>query len=165
MRRTLSILAVPVIVLAMATPAAAMKSERAAERHGFKFHRSTTTTSALVIERKASPIRRVDPGMDPLDLYPAVTVAARVRGCEPGLPYVVTARFFQNRREITGVSGGLGFEEFTCGDDGTARILQSRYDLARRLHPGRLWVTFSVLTISQDSVVSTTTARVRIPRC
>lgn len=162
MRRVLIILALVLAMAGLSAPAyAAPAGLRAA--HPATYHRAPST-APLVIERMASPLRLVSPGVDPEPAFPMVTVFARVRGCVPGELYVVHARFFQHHREITGVAGGLGFEEFACGADGTARIQQSRYDPLSRLHAGRLRVTFQVLPFDQTSVLAAAAARVRIPR-
>lgn len=162
MRRVLIILALVLAMAGLSAPAyAAPAGLRGAHPAGHHHH--AASTAPLVIERMASPLRLVSPGIDPEPALPEVTVFARVRGCVPGELYVVHARFFQHHREITGVAGGLGFEEFACGADGTARIQQSRYDALSRLHPGRLRVTFQVLPFDQTSVLAAATARVRIP--
>jgi hypothetical protein len=161
MRRVLTVLALVLAMAGLSAPAYAAPATRGATP---TTHQRTATSAPLVIERLASPVHLVSPGVDPEPMFREVTVFGRVRGCVPGELYVVHARFFQHRREITGVAGGLGFEEFACGADGTARIRQSRYDPMNRLHAGCLRVTFQVMPFDQGSVLGSTSARVRIPR-
>ena len=172
MRRILTVLALAVALSTMAVPAYAESPHRD-DHHGWAHHRGdhhgwdrhhASAASAFVIDRLASPIGRYAPGVEPEPTFPFVTVRARLRGCEPGRLYLVHATFHQRHREISGIVGGRGFEEFGCGADGTALVSQSRYDPDGRLHRGRLRVSFQVLTWEQDVVVATATARVRIPR-
>jgi hypothetical protein len=161
MRRILTILSIAVAVSAVTVPAYASPRHDTAERRwSHHEHRATV----LVVDRVTSPVFQVAPGVDPEPTFPAVTVTARLRGCVPGELYLVHARFFQRHREITGVSGGLGFEEFSCRADGTARISQTRYDASSRLRPGKLRVTLEVRSWEQGKVLARAAARVRVPR-
>jgi hypothetical protein len=127
-------------------------------------HRHGDATAVLVIDRVATPVFQVAPGVDPEPTFPAVTVSARLRGCVPGELYVLHGQFFQRHREITGLNGGLGVGEFTCGADGTARVALTPYDPAGRLHPGKLRVRLEVVTFRDGEVLARDCARVRIPR-
>ena len=121
--------------------------------------------SLLVIERRTAPIEQVAPFIDPEPTFPFVSVFARLRGCEPGRLYVAqhTVRS-RTRREIDGHRrGAAASSEFGCGADGTARIAQSRYDRAGRLHPGRMRVTMEVVAFDGGPVLASASARVRIP--
>lgn len=164
MRRTLTVLALVLTLAGLTSPAYAAPTGHGSARHWTHHHPHPTSTAPLVIHRWAAPLRQVAPGVEAEPTFPEVTVRARLRGCEPGRLYLVHARFFQHHREITGVSGGRGFEEFGCDADGTALISQSRFDPDGRLHPGWLRVRFEVLTWEQDVVVASAAARVRIPR-
>ena len=163
MRRILTLLALTLAVVGLATPAYAAPAAHGGARH-WAHHHHAATTSLLVIERRAAPIQQVAPFVDPEPTFPLVTVFARLRGCEPGRLYVVSTRLFQHRREITGIAGGRGFGEFACGADGTARIAQGKFDPAGRLHPGRLRVSMEVVAFDGGPALASATARVRIPR-
>jgi hypothetical protein len=162
MRRILTVLALTLTLVGIATPAYAGAATPSG-RH-WAHHHHGTATSLLVLERRASPIQQVAPFVDPEPTFPLVTVYARLRGCEPGRLYVASTRFFQNRREITGIAGGRGFGEFVCGANGTARIAQARFDPAGLLHPGRMRVYLEVVAFDGGAVLASATARVRIPR-
>lgn len=162
MRRILTVLALTLALAGLATPAYAAPSGPSGAPQWT--HRHSTSAPLLVIERWAAPIQQVAPFIDPEPTFPFVSVFARLRGCEPGRLYVAHTRLFQHRREIDGVAGGLGFEEFVCGADGTARIRQGRYDRAGLLHPGCLRVTMEVVAFDGGPVIASASARVRIPR-
>lgn len=162
MRRIVTVLVVLLALVGLATPAYATPGGHdAAER--WSHHHARPATS-LVVERWTSPIGEIAPFVDPEPTFRFVTVRARVRGCEPGVLYVASSRFVQNRREITGLLGGRGVGEFVCGPDGTARIAQSRFDPAGLLHPGRMRVSLEFVAFDGGPVVAATSARVRIPR-
>ena len=163
MRRILTVLALTLTLVGLATPAYAAPATPSGARH-WAHHHHATSAPLLVLERRASPIRQYAPFVDPEPTFPLVTVFARLRGCEPGTLLVASTRFVQNGREITGLAGGRGVGEFVCGADGTARFSQCRFDPAGLLHPGRMRVYLEVVAFDGGPVIASASARVRIPR-